>query len=141
MAELLGVVGAGISIAAAAGQLIDSIVRLDTFCSQIQNIPEDIQTAVDDMSTMVEIIEFVQTEIGHETIPSNCSSSMKVLSNLQQSAQQVGEVLEEMRIKLGKKKYWGRINAVRLIKKLEKAAKRVENAQRMVLILLVAENR
>jgi hypothetical protein len=144
MAEVFGVVGAGMGIAAAVGQLIDGITKLHSFCSQIRNIPDDIQTAVDDLSTMVEVLEFVQVEMGHETLPpqlSNLSSSMKVLSNLQQSSQQVGEVLEEMRIKLGKKKYWGRIKAVGLIKKLEKATKRVENAQRMVLILLAAENR
>lgn len=144
MAEVFGAVGAGVGVAAATGQLIDSIMKLHSFCSQIRNIPDDIQTAVDDLSTMLEVLEFVQVEMGHETLPlqpSNLSSSMKVLSNLQQSSQQVGEVLDEMRIKLGKKKYWGRIKAVGMIKKLEKAAKRVENAQRMVLIMLAVENR
>jgi hypothetical protein len=144
MAEVLGVVSAGVGVAAAAGQLIDGIMKLHSFCSQIRNIPDDIQTAVDDLSTMVEVLEFVQVEMGHETLPPqswNLSSFMRVLSNLQQSSQQVGEVLEEMRTKLGKKKYWGRIKAVGMTKKLEKAGKRVENAQRMVLILLAAENR
>ena len=144
MAEVFGVVSAGVGVAAATGQLIDSIMKLHSFCSQIRNIPDDIQTAVDDLSTMVEVLEFVQVEMDHETLPphpSNLSSSMKVLSNLQQSSQQVGEVLEEMRMKVEKKKYWGRIKAVGMTKKLEKAGKRVENAQRMVLILLAAENR
>lgn len=144
MAEVFAVVSAGVGVTAAAGQLIDGIVKLHSFCSQVRNLPDDIQTAVDDLSIMVEVLEFVQVEMGPETLvpqPSNSSSSMKVLSNLQKSSQQVGEVLEEMRIKLGKKKYWGRIKAVGMTKKLEKAAKRVENAQRMVLVLLAAENR
>lgn len=144
MAEVFGIIGAGVGVVAAAGQLIDGIMKLQSFCSQIQNIPEDIQTAVDDLSTMVEVLELVQIEMGHETLslrPSNHSSFLKVLSNLEQSSQQVGEVLEEMRTKLGKKRYWGRMKAVGLIKKLEKATKRVENAQRMVLILLAVENR
>jgi hypothetical protein len=144
MAEIFGAVGAGVGVAAAAGQLIDGIVKLDAFCSQIRNIPDDVQTAVDDLATMVEVLEFVQLEMGHDILPfqpSNRSSSMKVLLNLQQSSLQVREVLEEMQIKLGKRKYWGRVKAVAMTKKLERAAKRVENAQRMVLILLAAENR
>lgn len=144
MAEIFGAVSAGVSFAAATGQLIDGIMKLHSFCSQIRDIPDDIQTAVDDLSTMVEVLEFVQVEMGHEILspqPPNLSSSLKVLSNLEQSSQQVGEVLEEMQRKLGKKRYWGRIKAVGMTRKLEKAAKRVENAQRMVLILLAAENR
>ena len=119
-------------------------MKLQSFCSQVRNIPDDIQTAVDDMSTMVDLLQLVRTEIGHEHLlpqPSNLTSSMKVLSILEQSSQQVGEVLEEMQRELGRRKYWGRIKAVRMVKKLEKAAKRVENAQRMVLILLAAQNR
>lgn len=144
MAEVFGTVSAAVGVAAAAGQLIDGIMKLHSFCSQIRNIPDDIQTAVDDLATMVEVLEFVQVEMDHEFFPSqpsHLSRPMKVLSNLQQSSQEVGEVLEEMRNKLGKKKYWGRIKAMGMIKKLETAAKRVENAQRMFLILLAAENR
>lgn len=144
MAEVFGVIGAGVGVAAAAGQLIDGIIKLHSFCSQIQNIPNDIQNAVDELATIVEVLEYVQIEMAHGTLPlqpSNHLSSMKVLSNLQESSQQIGEVLEDMRIKLGEKKYWGRIKAVGLTRKLEKAAKRVENAQRMVLILLAVENR
>ncbi len=144
MGEVFGAVSAGLGIAAAAGQLIDGIMKLRSFCSQIRNIPDDIKTAVHDLSTMVDLLPFVQFEIGHESLPpqpSNGLSSLKVLSDLEQSSQQVGEVLEEMQIKLGKKNYWGRINAVGMRKKLEKVAKRVENAQRMVIMLLVVHNR
>lgn len=144
MAEVFGAVSAGIGVAAACGQLIDGIMKLHSFCSQIRNIPEDIQTAIDDLSATIEVLEFVQVEMVHEPLPAqpaSPSSSNKVLSILQKSSQQVGEVLKEMQMKLGKKKYWGRIQAVGMIKKLEKAANRVENAQRMVLILFAVENR
>ena len=144
MAEILGAVGAGVGLAAATSQLIDGIMKLHSFCSQIRNIPSDIQTAVDGFATLLQVLEFVQFELSHEILPprpSSLSSSMIVLSNLQQSSQQVGEVLKEMQLKLGKKKYWGSIKVAGMTKRLEKAAKQVENAQRMVVVLLAAENR
>ena len=143
-AEIFGVVSAGVGIAAACGQLIDGTMKLHSFWSQIRNIPDDVQTTVNDLSATIEVLEFVQVEMGHEPLPlqpSSLSSCMKVLWILQQSSQQVEEILGEMQIKLGKKKFWGRIKAVGMTKKLENAAKRVENAQRMILILLAAENR
>lgn len=144
MAEVFAVVSAGVGVAAAAGQLIDGIMKLHSFCSRIRNIPDEIQTAVDDLSTMAEVLEFIQVEMNEEKFlyqPSNIASFVKVLSNLEQCTQQVEEVFEEMRTKLGEKKLWGRIKAVGMTKKLEKAAKRVENAQRMVIMLLAVENR
>ena len=144
MAEVLGVVSAGVGVAAAAGQLIDGIMKLYRFCSQIRNIPDDIQAAVDDLSTMVEVLEFVQMEMGRESFSlqsSKLSCSTKVLSLLVLSSQQVGEVLEKMRVTLGNKKYWGRVKAIGMTRKLEKAAKRVEYAQGIFSLWLTLENR
>ena len=144
MAEVFGVVSAGVGVAAAAGQLIGGIMKLHSFCSQIRDIPDDVQNAVDDLSLMTEVLEYIQTGMGDENVahqPSSLPSFMRMLSNLQQSSQQVEQVLEELRTKLGKKKFWGRIKAVGMTNKLERAAKRVENTQRIVILLLTAENR
>ena len=142
MAEVVfGAVSAGIGVAAAAGQLIDGIMKLYSFCSQLRDIPDDIQIAVNDLSTLIEVLEFVQVEMSSDTPLSSSTMSMKVLSNLKQSSHQVADVLQEMRINIGRRRYWGRIKAVGMKEKLEKAAKRVDNAQRLVLMLIAAESR
>ena len=86
MAEVFGVVSARVGVAAAAGQLIDGIMKLHSFCLQIRDIPEDIQAAVDDLPMTSEVLDFIQVEMRHETLshpPSTHSSFAKVVSNLQ----------------------------------------------------------
>ena len=142
MAEVFGVVSAGLGVGAAAGQLIDGIVKLRSFCLQVRDIPEDIQVAVDQLSTMIDVLQFVGDAMMYESrSPHSVNLSVRVLSNFKESSQQVGEVLEEMRLKLGTKKYWGRIKAVGMTKKLEKAARRSERAERMIQTFLAAQNR
>lgn len=142
MAEVFATASAAVGVAAAAGQLIDGIAKLSAFCSQIRYIPDDIQNAVEDLSTMVEILDFVQAEIGQECQPPlNFGPSMKVLASLQQSSRQVGEVLQEMQMKIGTKKYWSRIKAVGMKRKLEKTTLRVQSVQSMLLVALATDNR
>lgn len=144
MADLLGAVGAGIGVAAAAGQLIDGILKLHSFCSQFRDISEDVQFALDDLSAMAELFEIIQAEISEEIVPHHSAVntiSTKVFSILSKSSAQVGRVLDEMQQTMGKNQYWGRVKAVSMAKKLQRAAKRLEDAQGMVVMLLTAENR
>ncbi|KAF2094941.1 hypothetical protein NA57DRAFT_60343 [Rhizodiscina lignyota] len=142
MAEVLATASAVVGVAAAAGQLIDGIAKLKAFCAQIRDIPNDIQNIVDDLSTLTDVLDFVQAEMGQASyFPSNPGATAKVLSNLQQSSQQVQEVLKQMQAQVGKKKYWGRVKAVEMKRKLDKAALRLQNVQNMLLVSLTIDNR
>ena len=71
MAEVFGAVSAGIGVAAAAGQLINGILKLHSFCSQLRDVPDDIQDAVEDLSVTIDILQHLQAEMGHGVSPSS----------------------------------------------------------------------
>lgn len=144
MAELFGVVGAGIGIAAAAGQLLDGIVKLSTLCAQIRDISKDIQNAVYDLKLQTEMLAVIQPEINAVLSASNVQDQItatRVLDALQKSLGDVELVIGEMQTRVAKKGCWDRVKASGLIARLDKAARHVEVAQQMVLTLLLVQNR
>jgi hypothetical protein len=50
MAEILGVVASGISVASLAVQIFDSIQRTKEFCRLVRDVPKDLEYIVDDLS-------------------------------------------------------------------------------------------
>ena len=143
MAEGFATASAAVGVAAAAGQLIDGILKLRAFCLELREVPEDIQNAVDDLASLIDVLECVQLEISQDSFVQafNVGISRKLLASLEQSSQYVGEVLHEMQAKLEKKMRWGRVKVIGLKKKLEKSALRAQNAQNLLLITLATDNR
>jgi len=143
MAEVFAAASAAIGIVAATGQLIDGIVKLNTFCKDIRDIPDDIQNVVEDLVSLHEVLDSIQAEMcqGGPVDRVDPRSSAKVLANLKQSSRQVDEVLKEMQQKLGKKRYWGRVKAIGMRRKLEKAVFRTRSAQSLMLMMLTTDCR
>ena len=143
MAEVFGTASAAIGVVAATGQLIDGIMKLNTFCKDIRDIPDDIQNAVEDLVSLHEVLDSIQAEMGQGGPADRIDlrSSVKVLATLQQSSRQVDEVLKEMQQKLGKQRYWGRIKAIGMKRKLEKAFLRAQSAQSLMLMMLTTDCR
>jgi len=61
MAEILGVVASGISVAQIAGQLLGCIEQLRTFCTSIRDIPEYLQSTLNDIETLGLIFARIET--------------------------------------------------------------------------------
>jgi hypothetical protein len=61
MAEILGVVASGISVAQLAGDLLGCVQRLRNFYQAIQNIPEDLQRITQEIEILGEIFSHVGT--------------------------------------------------------------------------------
>jgi len=142
MAEAFATSTAVVGLVAAAGQLIDGIMKLNTFCSQIRDLPKEIQDSLEDLSIMSETLAFVKAGIGKDSTQAVTSgTSAKILTSLLKSVEYIGEVLKEMQLKVGKRKHWGRVKAVGMKNKLEKAVARVQNAHLMLLVSLTTENR
>jgi hypothetical protein len=143
MAEVFATAGAAISLAAVAGQLIDGIVKLRAFCNEICDLPNEIKDAVYDLSSLTEIVDSVQLQVKQEMMPdmSTSQTTFKVLDSLEQCSQDVSKVLEEMKIKIGNKKVWGRVKALGLKRRLERLTARAQKVQNFLLIMLAIDNR
>ena len=143
MAEIFATGSAAIGVAAAIGQLIDGVTKLRAFCQDVQEIAEDFQSAVENLASLADVLDIVRIEINQ-----NCSLEganfevpRKILASLEESSQDVGEVLQEMEAKLAKKRKGGRIRALDLKRKLEKSVKRVQEARDLLMMTLVIGNR
>lgn len=139
-AEALGIIAGGVGIAAAAGQLLDGIVKLQSFCSQIKDFPRDLQTAIDDVTSTTGILEWVKAEMAQNShaIKSPLGKiGDQIIQNLQDSLTDVEAVLSELERQLGARRLWGRVKATTAARKLEKAQKRVFTIQCMLTPILV----
>lgn len=142
MAEIFAAASAGIGIAAAAGQVIDSITKLTAFCKELRDLPTDIQNATEDLSTLVQVLELVRLHINQQTpaSPLTVAVSSKILMSLQQGSRLINQVLKEMKSRYTKH-YFGRIRAVGMKKSLGKAMLRLHTAQTLLLLTMATENR
>ncbi|KAI9692629.1 MAG: hypothetical protein M1820_009506 [Bogoriella megaspora] len=143
MAEVFATASAVVGVAAAAGQLIDGISKLRRFCSELREIPNDVQDALDDLYLLIDVLYFIRSETNQTSFVQggNIEVSRKVWAALEQSQQHVEKILEEMQSKIRKRKVWGRVQAVEMKRKLDKASRSVENAQSLILMILATENR
>ncbi|KAI9659852.1 MAG: hypothetical protein M1821_001203 [Bathelium mastoideum] len=143
MAEIFATASAAIGVAAAAGQLIDGITKLKAFCTEIRDVPDEIQETTEDLFMLIGVLEAVRREIGQLSSLSEpeLGASGRVLVHLQRGLQHVGEVLLEMQEKIRKKKRWDRVRAVGMKRKLEKSVSRVQSVQNLLLVILTTETR
>ena len=69
MAEVLGVVASGISVASLAIQIADSLSKVIIFCESIREAPADIQRLILELHLLSNIISVIQTMVTNDLIP------------------------------------------------------------------------
>ncbi|KAH8901771.1 hypothetical protein GQ53DRAFT_815216 [Thozetella sp. PMI_491] len=147
MAEIFALAGGVVGVAAAVGQLVEGIAKLHEFCSDIQDIPEDIQIELKNLNILCKILHTVQADLGPGVLVESRASktgqtAILALRHLEQSSEHVHAVLQEMDRRVGTSKRWIRIiEAGRLKTKLREAVVRVRDAQGLLNIALVADSR
>ena len=143
MAEVFASASAAVGVAAAAGQLIDGIRKLKTFCSEVRDIPGDIKDTIEDLASLTDVLEYVEIQLAQNTATLAIQSGIlrQLLTNLEQVSRHASEVLKDMNAEVEKNKGWGRVKAVGMKTKLERAIQRVERVQNYLVLALVTDNR
>ncbi|KUJ20769.1 uncharacterized protein LY89DRAFT_730785 [Mollisia scopiformis] len=135
MAEILGLVSSGLSVASIAIQISDSVLKLKEFWSSVKDAPEDIKYLVDEIDTLGLIL----TDIGNNERRRDSSlvgfaSARKCLALCQKGSRILEEVANDLEDKIGNKRRVGAFRAALKIGMVEKLRDRLKNAQFMLML-------
>ena len=99
MAEVLSIVASGVSIAAFAGQIASSVLKLKSLIDQVKDAPDDIKLLIDEIETfqflLVEIEED-QSRYPYSEMLAGSQSASRLLQNCQRGVEQLQKVVDEM---------------------------------------------
>jgi hypothetical protein len=135
MAELLGVVASGISIASIAIQVSDSVFKLKEFWDTVKSAPEDIKNLIDEIQTL----SLILSDVGNSTTPDELTlvgqeSAKKCLDLCQKGSHILEGVLREIDGNLGKGKRTGGFKAAMKKGTIDKLRDRLRSAQFMLML-------
>lgn len=69
MAEVIGIVASGISIAQIAGQVANSIIRIKGFWDQVKAAPDDISHLLQEVDSFGLILRHIQDDLTRNALP------------------------------------------------------------------------
>lgn len=99
MAEILGVVASGVSIAAFAGQIVSSIMKLKSYIDQVKDAPEHIRILVDeidDLQLLLSELSDDQSRYPHQEMLAGNKSVMRSLESCQRGVDRLRWVVDEI---------------------------------------------
>jgi len=133
MAEILGVVASGISVAQIAGQLLSCIQGLRALCRALRDTPDELQGILDELEILGEIfyqLGAVQTgasQPGHSALQASLTHCRKATSKLEILASQGSRALQR-----SKHKTWFRVKAVLKLEEVRELKVQFEAAKSLL---------
>lgn len=120
MAEVLGIVASGISVAQLAGQVTSSIIKLREYWKQIQNAPADINRLLREIESLNLILCHIQDDRARwECVGSNVGMQ-KSLELCKEDTYELCGLVNQLREKVEGKKGWKKkVGAVKVVLKKE----------------------
>ncbi|TGO64447.1 hypothetical protein BCON_0007g00970 [Botryotinia convoluta] len=138
MAEILGTVASGISVAQLAGNLASSIIKLKSYWDQIRDAPDDIGFLVREIHTHHLILRSIlesQAKIASTGRPSNTflENSLKLCED---SSNELNELVKALGKEINSSNKWrSKLGATKVVLKndqLKRLKKRMKNASRLM---------
>ncbi|CAG8960449.1 hypothetical protein HYFRA_00008168 [Hymenoscyphus fraxineus] len=99
MAEVIGAVASGMSIAAFAGQIASSVLKLKSYIDQVKDAPEDIKIMVEeieDLQLLLSDIEDDQARYPHSEILAGSKSLSRCLNNCKRGVDRLQRLVDEI---------------------------------------------
>jgi len=135
MAELLGVVASGISVASLAIQVVDSVLKLRECWDAIKNAPEDIRYLIDEIETLSLILSDVGNNETQGDLPLiGQESAKRSLELCQKGSDILHEVVKGLDDQIGKGKKIGGFKAILKKGTIERLRDRLRSAQFMLML-------
>ena len=135
MAEVIGIVASGISVAGLAAQVASSILKLKGYWNQIKEIPDDIQGHLLELELLTPILQHIQNDQAQQFVPRLAfenDSLSQALNHCKDSVEELESFLREMSEKTEGKVKWrknmGSAKVVLKKKTLEKLDRKMKNA-------------
>jgi hypothetical protein len=143
MAEILGIVASGISVAQIAGQVINSIIKLKGYWEQVKEVPAEISYLlgeIDSLSLLLYHIQDNQSSRVAENVPLGSTSVQQCCKLCQDAAEELRILVSDMESKLEGKIGWKRrVTSAKVVLKKEEVKglkRRMKNAVRLLSLAL-----
>jgi hypothetical protein len=139
MAEVIGVIASGISIAQIAGQVTSSIVKIKDFWDQIKTAPDDINYLLKELDSFSLILQHIRDDLTRDALPElvfNSDGLRQGLELCRSGATELEDLANELWAKLdGKSGLRKKIGSVRAVMKqddIKRLKRRLKNAVRVL---------
>lgn len=147
MAEVLGVVASGYSVAQLAGSLATGIIKLKNYWDQIESAPSDITFLVRELDTHHVILHNIlqnQAQLASIGPPSN-SFLEHTLQLCQDTSNEVNELVKALAKDINPSSKWKKkLGAMKVVLKsdqLDKLKRRMESATRLMHVAISEQTR
>lgn len=112
MAELVGIISAGVGIAAFALQLGESIVELKRVCQDVRTLPEDIKREVQSLEVLSEGIKAIEPAAQRPYLSSNSSALKMAIEQCRFAVDDLSALLRKVQSRASKKSFVGPLRGV-----------------------------
>jgi hypothetical protein len=143
MAEILGIVASGISVAQIAGQVINSIIKLKGYWEQVKGVPAEINHLlgeIDSLSLLLYHIQDNQPPQVSENVPLGSTGVQQCCKLCQDAAEELRILVRDMERKFEGKIGWKRrVGSAKVVLKKEEVKglkRRMKNAVRLLSLAL-----
>ncbi|MCJ1438870.1 hypothetical protein MMC27_008260 [Xylographa pallens] len=135
MAEVLGVVASGISIAGLAIQIASSVQQILDFWASMKGAPTDIQTLLEELDLLAEILSTVDGNTDNDETSPRQNTTLKAAQYCQNAASCIDAVVKDLSDGFAMprgRRHWTAVKAVLKDKKMVKCLQRLERAKTML---------
>lgn len=134
MAEVLGGVASGFSVASLAIQIGDSLSKVINFCESIREAPDDIQRLMLELHLLSNIISIIQNMVTKDLVPTNVEPVLKrALTLVRHDVASLSILSSELDCKLKSERKiirsWARVQTVVSEKKIILLKSHLESAK------------
>jgi hypothetical protein len=139
MAEVLGVVASGISVAQIAGNVASTIAKLKRYWDQVKESPAEIAYLLREIESLGLILSHIRNDQARQTLPPLVSDNICVQQSLKlctEGADELASLVEELAEKIEGKTGWRKRTAsVKVVLRKEdikRLKRRMKNAIRLL---------
>jgi flagellar biosynthesis chaperone FliJ len=129
MAEIFGAVASGIGIAGVAAQAIDGIRKLQTFCNDIRDAPEEIKYMTNELEILLGTIAGIEAQIQRNASICQNMNPTSALRFVEQSVRSLNAVIQELNAEIAQKRKLGSLKMAWKKKVLDAHLSKIERSK------------
>ncbi|KAG9669586.1 hypothetical protein KCU99_g6798, partial [Aureobasidium melanogenum] len=129
MPDVFGVAASGIGIAGVAAQAIDGIRKLQAFCNDIRDAPEEVKYLTTELEILLGTIASIETQIQRNPTMCGNMDPTPALRFVDQSVRSLIVVIEDLNAKIAQKRTLGSMKMAWKKKILESRLMKIERSK------------
>ena len=148
MAEVIGIVGSGISIATLAVQIAGTVVKLKSYWDEVKDAPEDIWLLMEELEELNMLLSTIRDNLQRDPMSNTIAAAIpasKCLDHCQRGARRLQELTEDLHADInterGAKLRWASAKVVMKKDKIKRYKSRLESSIRLLTLSYQFYNR